>query len=88
MSKKEYDDDDGRIVADMSGVEKPSAFGDWLPRKPKDRDEKPPTEQVEPVDKELRRAYVLSALLAGLAIGAVFAIGLGIAILIMWLVWW
>lgn len=86
--KKEYDDDDGRVVADMSDVERRSPLDGWFPRKFR---KKPsvaePTEKTEPLKKEERRAYVISALLSALLIGGIFAAGLAIIILIMTIVW-
>ena len=90
MSRKRvYDDDDGRVIADMSGVERPRL---WIPRLP--RGQSGPPEQTE--DKQQwessftpdeRRMAVLGALKAALFIALVFIIGLGAAIELMVLFW-
>ena len=83
--KKVYDDDDGRTIADMSMVERPKSFGsDLFPSDPPGEKRK---DDLPPVDKDVRRAYVLSALLAALAIGAAFALGLGLVIWLMTALW-
>ena len=82
--KKTYDDDDGRTIADMSGVERPKAFG-LFPSSPKEKTEV--DEKKEEFPKEARRAYVFSAILASLLIAAVFAFFIGLAIFIMTLIW-
>lgn len=85
MSKKKkvYDDDDGRTIADMRMIERPRPFGGPPPVDIAGEDGK----EKPPVDKEVRRAYVLSALLAALAIGAAFAVGLGLIIFLMTALW-
>ena len=85
--KKTYDDDDGRTIADMSGVEKPKPFGDWFPSLNTGPSEKEGDEKKEPIPRETRRAYVLSAVLASLLIAFVFAFFIGLAILLMTLFW-
>ena len=85
--KKEYDDDDGRTVADMSNVERPGIFDGWIPKKyprnksaaTNDRARKDPV----PMDKEERRAYVISALVTALAVWAAFGLGLGLLIFLL-----
>ncbi len=89
MSKKKYDDDDGRSIADMSNVGQPNLF---TFRNPKDKNEQAqtpdedqserPWEKKPEMPKEDRRAYVLAAVLTALGVGAVFLVGLG---LIIWL---
>ena len=96
--KKEWDDDDGRTIASMSEVGRPNLF---IPRKPireerrqnvpeteyeqskKDR----PWEQSEQFSKQERRWYAFGALKAALLIAMAFIVGLGLAILIMILLW-
>ncbi len=100
MSKKKlYDDDDGRSIADMSGVEQPNLFGFRSPNEPSKKDRANPADSAEEpkqerpwesepqMPKEDRRAYMLAAVLTALGIGAVFLVGLGLVIWIMTLLW-
>lgn len=89
MSKKKYDDDDGRSIADMSSVGQPNLFTFRNPKDKKEQTEIPDEDQSErpwekkpEMPKEDRRAYVLAAVLTALGVGAVFLVGLG---LIIWL---
>ena len=90
----EYDDDDGRTIADMSDVTRPAAFTPRRkePRRPKNHNPSQQgsflfEKQEEPFTREERRMYVLGALKASLLIAAAFIVGLGVAILIMILAW-
>lgn len=94
MAKKVYDDDDGRTIADMSGLQRrPPLF---LPRfrqryrpappQPQDSGEehgRPPT----PLDlsPEERRWYILGTLSAALLVALVFIGGLGLIVLLFYL---
>lgn len=95
--KKIYDDDDGRTIADMSGVSGNNMF---IPRRSqregsqdvqetqtessgKDR----PWESQDMLTKEERKWYILGALKAALLIGSAFILGFGAAILILILIW-
>lgn len=89
MSKKKYDDDDGRSIADMSSVGQPNLFTFRNPKDKKEQAQTPDEDQSErpwekkpEMPKEDRRAYVLAAVLTALGVGAVFLVGLG---LIIWL---
>ncbi len=82
--KKEIKDDDGRTIADMSSIERPRSFFDIFPHKPKS--EKRP-ESAQPMEKEDRRAYVRAAILSALVVGLIFAVGLGLIVLILYLIW-
>lgn len=92
MSKKDYFEDDGRPVADMSGIDRPSLFG--LKRE-HGKDKHSENENAENGDKPWeqgyskseRRAAALGALGAALLIAAVFAVGLGLVILLLVLFW-
>lgn len=95
MKKHEPFEDDGRTIVDMSGVDVPSPF---LPRKPRqlDRDnaspeqpEKPrrPWEEPDTLDAKQRVWAALGALKAGLMIGGVYIVGLGLIVLLMVLLW-
>lgn len=83
MTRK-FDDDDGRTVADMSGLERPPLLG--LRRR--QREEKPAqTEQNVQLDRSERRAMIRGAMSAGLLIAGVFALGFALLILLLQFVW-
>ena len=80
MQKNKHDDDDGRTVADMSGIDSPSLFG-RLPKKKRSGDadatDDGSTDKPWEADKDTlslgeRRAYIFTALLSGIGIWAVF----------------
>lgn len=88
MKQKTYDDDDGRTIADMSGVQRDSMF---LPRSLKKHGtfaEKEEEEATEPqYTNEQRRTAVGGALTAAMLIAGIF-IGAGaIVIAILTLIW-
>lgn len=97
--KKTYEDDDGRIIADMSEVTRPNL---WSFRHPStapwhQRDKKaaasgnlgekggelPRSDASQQFSKEDRRAYILAALAGAFAIAAVFAIVFAIVIILI-----
>ena len=81
---RKYDDDDGRTVADMSGLERPSLLG----LRPRRGAEKPArVKQDLQLDRSERRAMVRGALSAGLLVAGALAIGFAILILLIQLVW-
>ena len=84
--RKTYDDDDGRTIADMSGVSNPNAIV-YRGSGKKHRRNSEGEEPTQPFTTEERRMYVFAALRASLLIAAVFIIGLGAAILAMILLW-
>ncbi|MBE5038579.1 hypothetical protein INF35_12345 [Subdoligranulum sp. DSM 109015] len=94
MKKHEPFEDDGRTIADMSGVEMPSLF---LPRKPRQpgQDNTPretsgqdrPWEEQEELTAGQKFWVILGALKAALLIGSVYLVGLGLIILLMVLFW-
>lgn len=89
MSRRKRDfEDDGRTIADMSGVEGPSLFG-ARPVKPKDTDaqEKKRNSEEEGFSKEFRRMYISIALKATLAIAAVFLVAGALFILFCQHIW-
>ena len=93
MSKRrEYDDDDGRRIADMSGVERPNLLTVRTPPKQERADAE--GEEVAPkkpvwenpaasMPKDDRKAFIWGALSAGLLIGLAFLAGLGLVILLI-----
>ncbi len=92
-SRKTYDDDDGRTIVDMSGVERPSMFG-HLPQKKENRAFSAPEEKPERpwensgYNRSERRAAVFGALKAGLLVALAYIVGLGILIAILLYVVW
>jgi len=100
--KKEYEDDDGRTIADMSGVERPGMFG-HLPRSfhneqknraDSDRDAAPHAApggagEVEqpPFTRRERFKYTWMALKAGLLVALVYIIGCSAVVALLYLFW-
>ena len=90
--EKRPPEDDGRTIADMSGIERPAAF---LPRfsghkKGRERGEEPEPasgQQEEQLSPEARRLYIFAALKAALLIAGVFIAGLGLVIWLMLALW-
>ena len=90
--KRTYQDDDGRTIADMSGIE-PSPM--LFPRRPKKegRPQMPqggsdrPWEGQEQFTDEQRRAAMGGALKAAMLIAGVFIAAGAVAILVMQLIW-
>ncbi len=90
MSKKTYDDDDGRTVADMSGIERQPLFIPRFPKKNKRADfSETPSEDAKPewevdtLNKKERGAFISGVLSAAVAIAAVFAAAIAVAILVI-----
>lgn len=88
--KKQYDDDDGRTVVDMSDVENPHSL--IMPRFPKK--DKPKSESSENTaddrpwenfefSKDERRSFVLGAMSASALISLIFIVCFGIFIAIL-----
>ena len=67
MSKKVYDDDDGRVVADMSGVEHQPLLIPRFRRK-----DEPEAQSEQSMSREDRNVILRSAIGASLLIGGVF----------------
>ena len=82
-SHKEWDDDDGRVIADMSGIERSGLIV------PKIRGRKSSAERESESEftPQERRMYALGALKAALLIALAFIVGLGAAIWLMLLAW-
>ena len=83
--KKDDFEDDGRTIADMSGVERPSLFGhiDFKPTKSVEQSER----NREPLDKKQTRSYIFATVLSGLAIGGVFIIAGALLITFLLTIW-
>ena len=96
MKKQDFEDD-GRTVADMSGVSRPSYASSWIGEKAaselsaagEKRRARNTADLIEMDDRE-RRAAVFGALGAALLIGLIFIAAAGIliaALLFFWKAW-
>ncbi len=93
------DNDDGRTVADMSGLERPSLLGSLVGGRARDAIKRPghAAQEERPrqdrpwedagLSREERRWYLLGALKAALLIAVVFIAGLGLFIALLLLLW-
>ena len=91
---KNYDDDDGRTIADMSDIGGPSLF---IPRRPDRRKENGPEKEsgVSPAFGEAgqemprgeRRMWIFAALKAGLLIALAYILGAAALIGFLLLIW-
>ncbi len=90
--KRQFDEDDGRVIADMSGVERtpilvPGAGAVRRAREGRPDFAEPPERDFssgpEYLDKEGRRAMIGGALSAMLLIGGLFAAGFALVILVI-----
>ena len=87
MGRKTCDDDDGRVIADMSGVSARTPFG-FRPAGEKKRrggEEGPGQDPARPwetggVSRETRKGFIWGALSAALLIALAFIVGLGLVI--------
>lgn len=88
--RKEYEDDDGRTIADMSGVSRPSLIG-HLPRPHRTSGEterhRPTALPEDEIPAKTRMWYMLGALKAALLIALAFIVGLGLLVLLLLLIW-
>lgn len=82
MRKKTYDDDDGRVVADMSGVEHQPLL---IPRFRR-RDDAEASPEQQPMSREDRNVILRGAIGASLLIGGVFIAAGALVIWIMTMV--
>ena len=88
MSRKDFEDD-GRTIADMSGLDRPAMF---LPRGPKkpaqtpDGPDSPDRPWESTLTPEERRITILATLKAAMLIAFAFIAGLGlVTLLLIWL---
>ena len=75
MGNRQYDDDDGRTVADMSRVEEHSIVS------------MPSHDRTQQFDREERRAVIRGALGASLLIGVVYLAVFAIVIVLLLFLW-
>ena len=91
MAKKTYDDDDGRTIVDMSGVERPPMFGAMFRTLPSKRDEKTPQKEKKGKEsgftKKEQRWYIFGALGGALLIGLVFVVAFALLIILLLTIW-
>lgn len=89
MNKKDTFEDDGRVIADMSGIERPPMLiprfkkrssEDAKPAEPMGRDD---TKPAEPMGRDDRKAFIKGAVAAGLLVAGVFALAFAAVI---WLI--
>ncbi len=92
-NRKTYNDDDGRTIVDMSGVERPSMFGHMPPKKenpvfsaPEEKPERPWEESG--YTRGERNAAIWGALKAGLLVALAYIVGLGALVAILLYVIW
>ena len=87
MQQRNYDDDDGRTIADMSGLERQPILAPRLPKRKKNAEpEQAPQPELQLTDEE-RRSYIGGALGAAALIGGIFIAAGAIVILLLTLVW-
>ena len=85
MSRKDDWEDDGRTIADMSGITRPPLL---VPRIRRNKDRSPePSRPETRLDRKERGYAALGATMAALLIAMVFMAGLGIAIFLMLKIW-
>jgi hypothetical protein len=77
MMKNNITDDDNRVIADMSMIEKPTLMGSLLGRR---HDAKNKEKKPQKFSKEDRRAYILGAMGASLLLVLVYALVFAAAI--------
>ena len=87
MREKHYADDDGRTIADMSGVERPGMFRIRSLKKYGTFAEKDEGPQAEPLTREQRKSYVGGALGAAILIALVFIAAGAILIALLTMIW-
>lgn len=78
MKNKNITEDDNRVIADMSMIEKPTLMGSLFGRRfeAKDKEEKKP----QKFSKEDRKAYILGAMGASLLLVLIYALVFAAAI--------
>ena len=87
-----FDDDDGRVVADMSGLERQPMLLPRLPKRKKENTAATPedagAQQPElQLTAEERRSYMAGAVGAGLLIAGIFIAAAAIIITLLLLLW-
>ena len=89
-TRKDDFEDDGHVIADMSGVERPSLFGAGRPPRRAGPRAEAPARRREPdvrFTTTERLWMALGALKAGLLVGLVYVVFLGLVILALLAIW-
>lgn len=95
MSGRYDEEQDERVVADMSGVERRNIMFGSRPKGTRAELKEPPQKrrnsaypyEEEEITPEQRKWYILGTLKASFMIGAVYVVGIGLVILLMILIW-
>lgn len=90
MTKRTYDDDDGRVIADMSDLQRQPMLLPHLPKRKKFAEPEQPSDGDQPeipLTKEERRAYLGGAISASLLLAGVFIAAAAIVITLLLLLW-
>ena len=85
--QKQYEDDDGRTIADMSDIQGQNLFSFKIPEKKAQREENNDRPWENRMSREERQATVFGTLGASLAIGMCYIVGLGAVIGLLLLIW-
>ena len=80
-------EDDGRVIADMSGVERPSLFGAGRPPRREGPRAEAPARRREPDVRFTTTERLWMALEAGLVVGLVYVVFLGLVIVALLAIW-
>ena len=89
MQQRNYDDDDGRTIADMSDVGQTPVLMPRLPKRKKENaggQEQAPQPELQLTDEE-RRSYIGGALGAAMLIAGIFIAAGAVIILLLTLLW-
>ena len=83
-------EDDGIVIADMSGVDRQTPLGYIRNNKNANKPNANNTDHIREnggLSKSERRSFIFGALMAALSIAAVFLVGLALTILFLQLLW-
>lgn len=92
---KRYNDDDGRTIADMSGLDSHGSFSDLFHSHKKkvkepeqsETDEKPWEKNKNQMSKEERHHYIMASMLSALGIAMVYIVAFGVLIFLLIKLW-
>ena len=88
MKNRTYDDDDGRVIADMSDLQRQPMVLPRLPKRKKDSGGPDASAQPElELTKEERRSYMRGAIGATLLIAGIFIAAAVVVITLLLLLW-
>lgn len=86
MKRNDDFKDDGRTVADMSDIDRPSLFSLKRNNKKPDYEQNSAAPQQE-MPREQRRAYIIAAVFTALGVAAIFMAAIALAIWLMLIAW-